>query len=1172
MARKYIGNIQFGNTFNITSAKPIDSRMIVEFVDDLTNKETWPSDSAPAYVNMYVLVAETASMYMLKDNVMPEDGKEIFEIKENWVEISGKGGGGIANIEGDNDIEVVSDGKTQHINLMGINGGVMTALTATFKINNKVHTLSVLNEGDTIVYPYIEERAGYTFSWDDNIDVMTGESVVINGTYTPIDYRLIITLDGTEVVNEIKHVNDMIYYPTPEKGNRIEWDSKPQVMPASDITINGTTIANTYIVRYIVDGVVLKQEEKQYGDILEYPIPAEKEGHTFLGWNMDITTMPAKNITISGRYGKNTTYTIKFIIDDEIIEDTLEVGEPIVRPEVTEKEGHTWKWDDDMLITVMPEHNVTITLIREILNYTVKFIIDDSVIYESNNMYGSTIAYPEVPSKEGHTFSGWDNDITTTPNHDVTINGTYIPNKYTVTFKVDDDVVDTKEVTYGNTIIYPESPSKEGYTFNGWDNDIVTMPAHDITISGTYSINSYTLTFMLDGKEFMKETKVYSTPIAYPNVEVEESYSFSGWDNDITSMPAHDLVINGSKNHDYSIIYYTTCSIGSTLPKEHGIGFLSGGTVVDVDIVSQFYEFDVVEHTFEDGNGKIVFSEVIDHIPDNFLFFNGYEPNIETFILPEDIEWIGEGAFFYCVYLKEFNIPKTVTEIGRLALARCRNLNTLTVDTENPVYYSVDNSIIERYADYDDNGNEVIKKKLIICRGTSIPNDVNIIGSESVTNNMRITESLLELPDSVEVVETQAFRYNTRITGIKFGKNVKYIENAAIYENYTSKIVVDPENPIYDSRNNCNAVIETETNTLIVACKNTTIPRTVERIGLMAFAGAFFDNSSNYSLFIPNNVKEIESYGIQGNAYLSAITFEENSQLERINSFGISGNALVKNLVIPDSVRIIETNAFSLNRALTSITIGSGIEELRPNIFTHCTALTNIDIKDGVKKIDLTAFSQCDVLKNLVLPKSVTEIVNVASMDKNGQNQLDTISIDPENPIYDSRDNCNAIIETATNKLIFGAGNATIPNGVVEIGDYAFDRNYGIKTLIIPDSVKKIGTHAFYACQYVSTVTIGSNVEELSGTNTFYSLMSLAQITLTGKYTRIPNKCFFNCQYLQLVKIPKRITEIGDGAFQGCRSLKTIYYEGSENEWKNVQKGVDWNGGYNITVRFNQSM
>ena len=136
----------------------------------------------------------------------------------------------------------------------------------------------------------------------------------------------------------------------------------------------------------------------------------------------------------------------------------------------------------------------------------------DGVDYKSYDIeYGATIIPEAEPTKEGYTFSGWSEIPATMPAHDVTVIGTFSINKYKLTYTVDGEVYKTYDIEYGATIIPEAEPTKEGYIFSGWSEIPKTMPAHDVTVTGTFTLdtgieeimsNAYgnVMIFTIDGK------------------------------------------------------------------------------------------------------------------------------------------------------------------------------------------------------------------------------------------------------------------------------------------------------------------------------------------------------------------------------------------------------------------------------------------------------------------------------------------------------------------------------------------------------------------------------------------------------------------------------------------------------------------------------------------------
>lgn len=166
-------------------------------------------------------------------------------------------------------------------------------------------------------------------------------------------------------------------------------------------------------------------------------------------------------------------------------------------------------------------------------------------------------------------------------------------------------------------------------------------------------------------------------------------------------------------------------------------------------------------------------------------------------------------------------------------------------------------------------------------------------------------------------------------------------------------------------------------------------------------------------------------------------------------------------ITIPSTVTSIDYYAFSGCSGLTSITIPNSVKSIGVSAFRGCSGLTSITIPASVSSIGHSAFRGCSGLASITIPASVTSIGNVVFSGCNG---LTSIKVESGNTIYDSRDNCNAIIETATNKLIAGCKNSTIPNSVTTIGSSAFYECDGLTSVNIPEKVTSIGSYAFQGC------------------------------------------------------------------------------------------------------------
>ena len=215
----------------------------------------------------------------------------------------------------------------------------------------------------------------------------------------------------------------------------------------------------------------------------------------------------------------------------------------------TPSEGyHFEQWSDgntDNPRTVTVDADINLAAEFGVNTYNLVYNVDGNLYKEYEINYGTAITAEAYPEKVGHTFSGWEGLPETMPAHDVTVSGTFSINSYNAVFKIGEDVIETKSVVFGEPVVAPEAPAKEGHTFVGWQNVPETMPAHDVEILGSYTVNQYKLTYMVEGVNYKEYTVDYGTAITAEAYPEKEGHTFSGWDGLPETMPAHDITVNG---------------------------------------------------------------------------------------------------------------------------------------------------------------------------------------------------------------------------------------------------------------------------------------------------------------------------------------------------------------------------------------------------------------------------------------------------------------------------------------------------------------------------------------------------------------------------------------------------------------------------------------------------
>ena len=236
---------------------------------------------------------------------------------------------------------------------------------------------------------------------------------------------------------------------------------------------------------------------------------------------------------------------VTYWVDGQIYKQTNPIMGNTIIPEPTpEKEGYTFSgWSE--IPETMPDHDVTVTGTFSINQYTIKFVVDGEEVASKTQDYQSAVTAPEIPEREGYTFA-WENLPETVPAHDVIVTGTFTAKTYKLSYFVDNQLMQTIDVNYDSPIVPMEEPAKEGYTFSGWSEIPTTMPAHDVTVTGSFTINSYKLTYLVDGETY-KETEVEYGAEVTPEPDLEkDGFTFSGWSDIPATMPAHDVVVTGS--------------------------------------------------------------------------------------------------------------------------------------------------------------------------------------------------------------------------------------------------------------------------------------------------------------------------------------------------------------------------------------------------------------------------------------------------------------------------------------------------------------------------------------------------------------------------------------------------------------------------------------------------
>lgn len=453
--------------------------------------------------------------------------------------------------------------------------------------------------------------------------------------------------------------------------------------------------------------------------------------------------------------------------------------------------------------------------------------------------------------------------------------------------------------------------------------------------------------------------------------------------------------------------------------------------------------------------------------------------------------------------MTSLSFPASVVDLcNSIPFYRCPNLIEITISADNPIYDSRNNS------------NAIIEKAtntlIAGIKTTTIPNTVTAIGEKAFYKCDGL--SSIDIPNSVLSIGEKAFYKCIGLTNIiseienpfSINNNVFTSDSATLYVPAGTKSlyeategwnklsnIVEMEPTVYNDGDiffSANAdgiqlkyqvistadktvkvidskLLDNGPNTQATNATHISIPEEVEGFTVVAIESFIFQDWDNLeTMTLPNTVKDLGSG-----------TFHFCSNLRSIN--------------IPEGVSEIGGELFSGCTNLQSINIPSTVLSIKGEAFEGCESLQNLVIPEGVQSIGREAFRKCTSLTSIAIPSSVNLIKSGAF---GSCSNLTHISVASGNTIYDSREDCNGIIETSTNTLIYGCRITTIPQSVTAIGDGAFSSS-DITSTVIPSQIISIGEDAFYGCTSLTNVTISENVTEI-GDYAFADCIALTEV------------------------------------------------------------------------------
>ena len=400
--------------------------------------------------------------------------------------------------------------------------------------------------GSAAIEPTAPEREGYAFiGWDKDFSNVT-EDMTVTAQYSANSYSITYTINGEEYTAQTYEFGAAVSapeYTVPEGHTFSGWDI-PETMPAENLVLDAALTVNSYSITYTINGEEYTAQTYEFGAVVSAPEYTVPEGHTFSGWDIP-ETMPAENLVLDAALTVNS-YSITYTINgEEYTAQTYEFGAAVSAPEYTVPEGHTFSgWD---IPETMPAENLVLDAALTVNEYTVTYNINGEIYAIQVYAYGEEVFAPAYDVPDHFTFSGWDTPATM-PAENIVLDATLVEDgKYTVSFMVDGETYFTFTGYEGDAITVPENPEKLGYTFDAWDGmpEDGVLPAANITVTAVWIVNTYTITYTVNGEEYSVQTYEYGAAIITPAYDVPEGYTFSGWSVPET-MPAEDLVVDAT--------------------------------------------------------------------------------------------------------------------------------------------------------------------------------------------------------------------------------------------------------------------------------------------------------------------------------------------------------------------------------------------------------------------------------------------------------------------------------------------------------------------------------------------------------------------------------------------------------------------------------------------------
>ncbi len=622
---------------------------------------------------------------------------------------------------------------------------------------------------------------------------------------------------------------------------------------------------------------------------------------------------------------------------------------------------------------------------------TYTFVANGETLASGQLMPGDKLEAPEAPAKTGYTFKGWSPAFTgTMPANSVTYKAVYEPNPYKVTWVIDGTQF-TETINCDAKVGTPNVPTKEGYTFTGWTPEVpATMPAEDMTFTAQFAVNSYWVTFMAEGIEVSKTEMAYGSPIVAPEAPALPGKSFLYWSPDIlATVPAYDVIFKAVYGEAVLDTVYTssmTVNAGETFSLP--VGLINANTFVgfQMDIVLPqgitpvFDEEESIEPTKTKRLGSHTFSC-------NYIEESSTVKLVCTSMRSENIKGSSGDLFTidlqaaedidagnYDIILANVRFSTSSSAIGGAQPFNLANAKaTITVTDEGRIerlqalladQIATANALLDSvkiYGEIRTQINDAIQQYMDAA-------DVN-----TLEKAVSIMQQLLDNANDYIQMYFQLSAALERLNGMLEDNGVRDPETLKNAQNYYNTIIAgfNAETLNYESALRAIELI----NSYISQLNKVALTINVEQAGTLA--NLISQQVEDYSGIVSLTVT-----GFLNSNDLSAIRILKDNlvtlNLEETNLTTIGYEALcsmvaLKTIILPKNLNTIGEFAFNYC-ALENITFPASLRTISNYAFYYCFALKNVELPEGVTSLGYCSFGQCEQLKEVVLPSSITTV------------------------------------------------------------------------------------------------------------------------------------------------------------------------------------------------------